>query len=289
MNRFLLTSVMAGGVLLFSANAQAAHVAGHIEQTGVGVKSDVVAADYRTGNNLAASYLTHINNARFALTGNDERAARRELRRAFGALEKLKKADGRYMTAKIKTGRTLYNYVSSDNYYYFPIEIESRLSTDDYLEPYKRTAENELEIVYLNVNPNNTDSQNLLFIADRYTRDGNYMEADAALGELIRATVETGKIGTLPQEKARLHLIMAKYHFHAGNTSAALNRLDNAELGIDRLLKTDRYRLRWQRLTQIKNQIANTRAEIAEGRSFTDADEANINAWISYLNEWSRV
>ena len=287
MKRLLLTSIMTGGVLLFSAESYASPAS--TNNTKHYTKNDIIIVPDNEQNNITANYLIHINNARAALTTNDQKSARHELRRAFGDLEKLKNADGSYMTGNIKTGRTIYHYLGSDNYYYFPIEAERKLSTEDYTEPYKNTDANDLEIVYLNVNPNNTDSQNLLFIADRYIKDGDYAEADSALSELVKTTVETGKIATLPQEKAKLHLIMAKYHFSVGNSAAAINRLDNADSTLTNLLKNNAYRPHFHRLTRIRDEIQALRAKIADGAIYTEADESLIDGWISYLNEWPRV
>lgn len=234
----------------------------------------------------AQQFVEHINYARVALAMKDNTLAMKHINhaRSLYAVIKTLSANGRKI-AGVGSGKIS----TKDKYLYFPFEVNTVEIKELKKGPLwrgKGLAVIDAEIAYLTLDLNK-DIGHYLADAEKNIQENKTDDADANLAHLTEEVVALDDAISLPLQKARDNIALARNFFAAQNYDGARFALKHADTALDAMEDDDRYKSNLTKITAIRKEVLDLEKKIEKNDpTLLGKAEDKMEGWWKDLKNW---
>jgi hypothetical protein len=287
---FLIATVLSAGLALHSVPSRAAdNIAADALTTASAPISKEAVADPRVA---ATGFVEHVNYARVALAMKHIDLAKRHITQARNMATLIKGVDAeRRRVAEVESCRIVYHYDTEYKSHYFPIRtgpVQVKQMSDGPLWAENELAVADADVVYLTLDLTGDKAEAYLKDAETAITAGNFKEADAKLAKLIETTVLVDNRVSVPNDKARDNIALARNFIAGKNYEGARYALKHADAALDEMLNDGRYAAHRSDVIAMRLDVSELQGHIAKkDPTMIEKADAKLEKWRDELKKWS--
>ncbi len=289
---FLMTTIVSTGLLLqTSATAFAADsITTGAAKTGTASMIQKPITDPRIA---AGSFVEHINFARVALAMKNTDTARQHITEARTMMTMIQNATvEQQRVTRLESGRVIYQYDTEYKYHYFPIRtglMQVKEMSSGSMWAANDLAVTDADIVYLSLDLTDNKAETFLKNAETAIAANNLKEADNQLARLTDAVVTVDSQITMPADKARDNIALARNFIAGKNYDGARYALKHADDALDEMQESDDYKPQYKSIVVMRQQVADMQASMMKkDPTMLQTADKRLNTWWDELKSWSK-
>jgi len=241
---------------------------------------------------VAEDFVGHINYARIALAKNKGDRAERHIVEARNLMEQLQNTTvEESRIERIESGRVVYKYDTDYKYHYFPIAtgpIEVKKMGHGPIWAKDDLAVTDADIVYLTVDLSGNKAAKRLDEAEADIKAGKLKAADVQLAKLTDEVVTIDEQTSVPVDKARDNIQLARNFVSAGNYTGARYALKHADYALDEMQKDDTYATHRTDIIAMRKDMKHLQIVITKkDPTMMQKADAKLDKWWLELKSWS--
>ena len=287
---FITTILSAGLVLSIAACSNNADtITGHNAVTVNHPAADTAGENAR---DVAEDFVGHINYARIALAKNKGNRAEQHVAEARNLLAQLQNTTvEERRVERIESGRVVYNTTNDYKYHYFPITtgpLEIKKMSHGPVWAKNDLAVTDADIVYLTVDLNGNNAAKRLNEAEADIKAGHLKAADNQLAQLTDEVVTVDEQTSVPLDKARDNIRLARNFVSSGNYTGARYALKHADDALDEMQNDNTYQTHRTAIITMRKEVKHLQVAIAaKDPGLAHKAVAKLDKWWSQLKDWS--
>ena len=287
----ILTTVMSTGLMLgYSSQSFAAdNITTSTVKTADKPISTQEIADPRVA---AASFVEHVNYARVALAMKNTDLAKQHITQARNMVAIIKgtTVEQRHIT-KLESGRVVYQYDTEYKYHYFPIEtglVQVKQMSNGPIWAKNDLAVTDADIVYLSLDLSGNTVEKYLADSEAAIGVNNLKEADNQLAKLTNEVVTVDSTASVPSDKARDNIALARNFLAGQNYEGASFALKHADEALDEMQKADAYKSHRAEIVAMRKDVSNLQGYITKNDpSMIQKADSDMKKWWQEMKNWS--
>jgi hypothetical protein len=288
----LITTILSTSYVLgFSPPTQAAdNIAAGTVKTATAPITKAEATDPRVA---ATGFVEHVNYARVALAMKNVELARQHITQARNMMVLIKGAavEQRRITY-VESGRISYAYDTQYKYHYFPIQtglVQVKQMDNGPVWAKNDLAVTDADIVYLSLDLTGDTAETHLAAAENAITANHFKDADNHLAMLNDAVITVDSKMSVPGDKARDNIALAR-HFLAGkNYDGARYALKHAEQALNEMQRSEDYRPHRADIVAMRKNVSDLQSAITKkDPSMMQEADGKLSTWWNDLKKWSK-
>lgn len=242
----------------------------------------------------AASFVEHINYARVALAMKNVDLAKQHLSQARSMVMLIKGApSGQWHVTEVGSGRIVYEYDTEHKYHYFPLQtgpVQVKQVDNGPIWAKNDLAVVDADIVYLSLNLTGDKAEKYLKATETAIAEGKLKEADKQLAKLTEEVVTVDSTVSVPNDKARDNLALARNFIAGKNYDGARYALKHADEALDEMQKNSSYKARHPDITAMRKDLSELQGYITKkDPTMIQKADAKLDKWWKELKNWSET
>ena len=290
--KLLMTTILGTGLMLYCAGS--AYGADNITTGTVKTATTPITQGAMNDPRVAAgSFVEHVNFARVALAMKNIDLARQHIAQARNMVMIIKGAatEQRRIT-DIETGRIVYQYDTEYKYHYFPIQtglVQVKEVSNGPSWAKNDLAVTDADIVYLTLDLTGDKAETYLRDAESAISAGDLKQAGTQLAKLTDAVVTVNSRISVPSDKARDNIALARSFISHGNYDGARYALKHADDALDEMLENDHYRARRPDIVAMRKDVSDLQGYITKkDPTMIQQADTKLGKWWEELKSWSK-
>ncbi len=241
----------------------------------------------------AASFVEHVNYARVALAMKNVDLARQHTTQARNMVMLIKGAsvEQRRIT-KLESGRIVYQYDTEHKYHYFPIQtgpVQVKQMSDGPLWAKNDLAVTDADIVYLSLDLTGDDAETYLSAVETAIAAGDLKKADNQLAKLTDAVVMVDSKTSVPSDKARDNIALARNFIAGKNYDGARYALKHADEALDEMQEDNSNKARRADIAAMRKDMSDLQGHITKkDPTMIQQADSKLDKWWKELKNWSK-
>lgn len=289
MKTYLMTTILSAGLVLNLSATAADNIVTQTQTTASKAATNAEIADPRLA---ATGFVEHINFARVALAMKNSKLAEQHIAQARNMVSLIKNSttESRRIT-DVQTGRIVYQSDSAYKYYYFPIEtgpVEVKEVSNGPIWATSELAVTDADIVYLTLDLTGDDAQEYLNKAETEIAKKDLKAADNQLAKLTDKVVKIDRQSSLPNEKARDNIALARNFIAGKNYDGASYALNHADKALDEMQRSDGYETQRDSIAAMRSDVKDLQGYIEKkDPTMIQKADAKMKKWWEEMKTWS--
>jgi hypothetical protein len=240
----------------------------------------------------AGSFVEHVNYARVALAMKNTDLAKQHLIQAKNMMTVIKGATTEQLrVTSVESGRVVYQYETTHKYHYFPIQT-GRVQVKE-MSNGSFWAENELavtdaDIVYLTLDLTGDKAETYLIKAEDDIIANDLKSADEQLAMLTDAVVVVDERVSVPNDKARDNISLARNFISGKNYDGASFALNHADNALDEMQRSDKYKTHRANIIAMRKDVSDLQGYIAKkDPTMIKKADVKLDKWWNEMKSWA--
>ncbi len=241
----------------------------------------------------AGSFVEHVNYARVAMATKKSELAKQHLTQARNMVTLIKgaTAEQRRITS-VESGRIVYAYDTEHKYHYFPIQtgpVQVKEISNGPIWAKNDLAVTDADIVYLTLDLTDDKAETYLGAAEAAITANDLKEADNQLAKLTEAVVTVDSKISVPNDKARDNLALARSFIASKNYDGARYALKHADDALDEMQKDEAYKTHHPDILVMRKDVSDLQGFItAKDPTMIEKADSKLDKWWKELKSWSK-
>jgi hypothetical protein len=290
-NKLLLTTILGTGLTLYTAQPlyAADSITSGTVNTATAPISNAAIADPRVA---ATSFVEHVNYARVALAMRNIPMAQQHITQAQSMITLIKGiAPEQRRIQSVQSGRIVYEYDTPHKYHYFPVQtgpVQVKKMDNGMIWSKNSLAVADADIVYLSLDLRGDQAETYLADAAAAITAKDFKGADSKLAALTEAVVTVDSKVTVPSDKARDNIALARNFIAGKNYDGARFALKHADEALNEMQTDDRFIGRRPMLTAMSKDISELQDYIGRNDpTMIEKADKKIDKWWNELSAWA--
>jgi hypothetical protein len=191
----------------------------------------------------------------------------------------------------VGTGRIVYQAETDYKNYYFPIQtgpVQVKEISNGPIWAKNDLAVTDADIVYLTLDLTGNDAQEYLNKADSEITQNNLKNADKQLAQLTDKVVMVDSQESVPSDKARDNIALARDFIAGKNYAGASFALSHADDALDEMQRSDGYEMERDSIIAMRSDVKDLQGYITKkDPSMIQKADAKMKKWWEELKTWS--
>lgn len=288
----LMTTILSAGLVL--GITLPSHAADNITTSTVKTADNPISAAEVADSRVAASgFVEHVNYARVALAMKNADLAKQHITQARNMVMLIKNAtvDQRRIT-EVESGRIVYQYDTKYKYHYFPIQtgpVQVKEVSSGPVWATNDLAVTDADIVYLTLDLTDNKAEQSLSDAETAIAANDLKAADIHLAQLTDAVVSVDSKVSVPGDKARDNIALARNFIAGKNYDGASFALKHADEALDEMQKNDNYKAYHANIVAMRKEVSDMQATIAKkDPTLIQKVDNTLEKWWNDLKNWTK-
>jgi hypothetical protein len=241
----------------------------------------------------ASSFVEHINFARVALAMKNTDLAKQHLIQARNMVSVIQNSTvEQQRVTRLESGRIVYQYDTEYKYHYFPIQtglVQVKEISNGPVWAKNDLAVTDADIVYLSLDLTDNKAATFINNAETAIAANNLKEADNQLAKLIDSVVTVDSKISMPADKARDNIALARNFLLGKNYDGARYALSHAGDALDEMQDSDDYKSQRKNIMAMRKDVAEMQARVTK-KDPTALEQADkkMSKWWGELKSWSK-
>ncbi len=240
----------------------------------------------------AQSLVEHVNYARIAMALTNNALAKQHITQARNMATLITGATAeKQRITEIESGRIVYQYDTEYKYHYFPIQtgpVELKQLGEGPGWAKSELAVTDADIVYLTVDLTDNKAAAYLEDAQKALEMGNVKDADNQLAQLIKNAVTVDSKVSVPNDKARDNIALARRFIFSKNYDGARNALNHADDALDEMQNNDSFKSRRNGIIAMRREVNEIQDLIsAKDPSVIEKIDNRMESWWNNIEAWA--
>lgn len=290
--RILLTTTILTAGIAFGVT-EPAYATDSITAETIKTAAEPISKETMSDSRVAASgFVEHVNYARVALAIKNTDLAKQHISQARNMMTIIKSAtvDQRRI-ARVESGRIVYQYDTQYKYHYFPVKtgpVQVKEISKGSIWSENNLAVTDADIVYLTLDLSGDQAEDFLAKAEAAIVASDLKEADNQLAKLTDSVVMVDSKASMPADKAKDNLALARNFLIGKNYDGARYALTHADNALDEMQKKDTYNNYQADIIVMRRDVANLQGYITKkDPTMLEKSDAKIEKWWKDLKSWS--
>lgn len=290
--RNLFITTILGTGLIF-AQAPLAFAADAITTGTVKTATSPITAAVASDPRVAAgSFVEHVNYARVALAMKNGDIAKQHITQArnMAALIKGATTEQRHVT-EVESGRIVYEYDTEYKYHYFPImtgPVQVKQMSNGPVWAANDLAVTDADIVYLTLDLTGDKTETYLTDTEVAINANDFKKADNLLAELTNAVVTVDSKVSMPSDKARDNIALARNFIAGKNYDGARYALTHADAALDEMQETESYKIHRPSIVSMRKDVSDLQGYITrKDPTMIEKADSKLEKWWNEMHTWS--
>ncbi|MBX7146324.1 MAG: YfdX family protein [Alphaproteobacteria bacterium] len=236
------------------------------------------------------SFLDHINSARVALAMQNSNLAKQHVTEARTTLTKVKNLTAEQRrVSQVRFGSVTYNYGTEKRPYYFPVKTGPVKFKELDTGSKNSLAVSDAEMVYLTVDLTDNQADKYLDQAETALKNNDLKAADENLDDLTDDIIDVDSKVSLPLDKARDNIALARHFIQTANYDGARYALSHADDALDELEDSNQYQARKATVTTMRKNVQSMENLVSKkDPTMLEKADAELNQWWEELKSWAQ-
>lgn len=288
MRTLIMTTILSTGMMLSSSYAADNITTSTVKTAEVPLSKEVM-ADPRIA---AGSFVEHVNYARVALAMKNTDLAKQHIIQANNMMTLIKGAttEQRRVTA-VESGRVVYQYETTHKYHYFPIQtgpVQVKEISNGPVWATNDLAVTDADIVYLTLDLTGDKAETYLIKAQDDIAANDLKGADEQLAMLTDAVVSVDSRVSVPNDKARDNISLARNFISGKNYEGASFALKHADDALDEMQRSNLYKTHRANIVSMRKDVSDLQNYIAKkDPTMIQKADAKMDKWWNEMKTWS--
>ncbi len=288
----LMTTILSTGIILYGAvpsYAADAITTGTVKTATTPI-SKAAMADPKVA---ASSFVEHVNYARVALAMKNPDIAKQHITQARNMVTLIKSATvEQRRISEVESGRLVYQYDTAYKYHYFPIQtgrVKVKQMDSGPIWAKNDLAVTDADVVYLTLDLTGDKAETYLNDTEVAITRNDLKEADNQLAKLTELVVTVDNKVSVPSDKARDNLALARNFIAGKNYDGARYALTHADEALDEMQRDDNYAARRPNIIAMRKDVSNLQGYITKkDPNMIEKADAKLDTWWNELKSWSK-
>lgn len=255
--------------------------------------SPISTAEMNDPRVAASSFVEHVNFARVALAMKNTDLAKQRLTQARNMVSVIQNSTvEQQRVTRLESGRIVYQYDTEYKYHYFPIQtglVQVKEISNGSVWAKNDLAVTDADIVYLSLDLTDNKAATFINNAETAIAANNLKEADNQLAKLIDSVVTVDSKISMPADKARDNIALARNFLLGKNYDGARYALSHAGDALDEMQDSDDYKSQRKNIIAMRKDVAEMQARVTK-KDPTALEQADkkMSKWWGELKSWSK-
>lgn len=255
--------------------------------------SPISTAEMNDPRVAASSFVEHVNFARVALAMKNTDLAKQHLTQARNMVSVIQNSTvEQQRVTRLESGRIVYQYDTEYKYHYFPIQtglVQVKEISNGSVWAKNDLAVTDADIVYLSLDLTDNKAATFINNAETAIAANNLKEADNQLAKLIDSVVTVDSKISMPADKARDNIALARNFLLGKNYDGARYALSHAGDALDEMQDSDDYKSQRKNIIAMRKDVAEMQARVTK-KDPTALEQADkkMSKWWGELKSWSK-
>jgi hypothetical protein len=251
------------------------------------------AAEINDPRVAASSFVEHINFARVALAMKNTDIAKQHIVQARNMVNLIQNATvEQQRVTRLESGRVVYQYDTEYKYHYFPIQtglVQVKEISNGPVWAANDLAVTDADIVYLSLDLTDNKAATFLNNAETAIAANDLKEADNQLARLTDAVVTVDSKISVPSDKARDNIALARNFLLGKNYDGARYALKHADEALDEMQASDDYKAQRKNIVAMRKDVAVMQDRITKkDPTVLQQADTKLSKWWGELKSWSK-
>jgi hypothetical protein len=241
----------------------------------------------------ASGFVEHVNFARVSLAMKNVELAKQHITQARNMVTLITGAPAeKRLVKEVESGRIMYQYDTEYKYHYFPIEtgpVQVKQISNGSIWAKNDLAVTDADIVYLTLDLTNDKAETYLAAAEKAITANNLKEADAQLAKLTDAVVTVDSRMSMPSDKARDNIALARNFIAGKNYEGAKFALKHADEALDEMQNNDEYKIHRANIIILRQDVKDLQGYIEKrDPTMIQKADAKMDKWWKEMKSWAK-
>jgi hypothetical protein len=241
----------------------------------------------------AGNFVEHVNYARVALAMKNADLATQHIAQARSMMTIIDGAtvEQRRIT-DVGSGRIAYQYETTYKYHYFPIQtglMQVKEISNGPVWAANDLAVTDADIVYLTLDLTDNKAEKYLQSAVTTIAANDLIEAYIQLAMLIDAVVTVDSKISVPSDKARDNIALARNFIAGKNYDGARYALKHGDDALDEMQRNDAYKAHYKDIISMRKDISELQTFITKkDPTMIEKADKKLGKWWGELKTWTK-